>query len=91
MLFYRCLQRQDPPITRNCIESVIQQRRNELHLAITEDEWALLRRVADSKSVRGETDYQNLLRSLFVFEYRDAEDRWFDINPIIGDAKELTS
>ncbi len=89
MLFYRCLQRQDPPITKDCIESVIQQRRNELHLAVTEDEWALLRRVANSKSVRGETDYQNLLRSLFVFEYRDAEERWFDINPIIGDAKEL--
>jgi hypothetical protein len=89
MLLYRCLQRQDPPISQDCLESVIRQRRNELMLAITEDEWELLRKVAQQHSIRGETAYQSLLRSLFVFEYRDREECWFDINPILADAKEL--
>lgn len=89
MLLYRCLQRQDPPITRDCLETVIKQRRNELLLAITDDEWELLRQVVKTKAIRGETNYQGLLRSLFVFEYRDTEGCWFDINPILADAKEL--
>lgn len=89
MLLYRCLQRQDPPIPRDCLETVIKQRRNELLLAITEDEWELLRQVVKTKEIRGETAYQGLLRSLFVFEYRDAEDCWFDLNPVLADAKEL--
>ena len=89
MLLYRCLQRQDPPVTRDCLETVIKQRRNELLLAITDDEWELLRQVVQTKAIRGETNYQGLLRSLFVFEYRDAEGCWFDINPILADAKEL--
>lgn len=91
MLVYRCLQREDPPISRACIETVIKQRRNELLLAITEDEWKLLKRVSLSKSIRGEIAYQDMLRSLFVFEYRDTEECWFDVNPILSDAEELKS
>jgi hypothetical protein len=91
MLLYRCLQRQDPPISQECLESVIKQRRNELTLAITADEWELLRQVSQQRSIRGEAAYQSLLRSLFVFEYRDAEECWFDLNPILADAKELQS
>jgi len=39
--------------------------------------------------VRGESEYQTLLRSLFVFEYRDAKQTWFDLNPVLLAAKEL--
>lgn len=89
VLLYRCLQKDDPPISRDCLESVISQRRNELSLAITPDEWQLLQQVAQQKTVRGEAGYQTLLRSLFVFEYRDREECWFDINPVLAEAKEL--
>ncbi|HBB33402.1 MAG TPA: KAP family P-loop domain-containing protein, partial [Cyanobacteria bacterium UBA9273] len=91
VLLYRCLQREDPPISRNCLESVIGQRRNELSLAITPDEWELLRQVVQQKTVRGEAAYQTLLRSLFVFEYREREECWFDINPVLAEAKELAN
>jgi hypothetical protein len=89
MLLVRCLERDDPPLSRDCIEGVIRQRRNELSLAITEDEWEWLRQVAQQKSLRGEEKYQTLVRDMFVFEYRDSQGSWFDINPILIEAKEL--
>ena len=91
VLLSRCLQRDDPPLSRDCIEGVIRQRCNELTLAITEDEWELLRQVAQQKSLRGEERCQTLVRNMFVFEYRDSEGSWFDINPILREAKEFQS
>ncbi|OUL33065.1 KAP family P-loop domain-containing protein [Nostoc sp. T09] len=89
MLLFRCLQREDPPLSRDCVESVIKQRRNELTLGITPDEWQSLREVVQDKSFRGHEKYELLLRSMFVFEYRDEDGSWFDINPILIEAKEF--
>ena len=88
-LLYSCLQKQDPPLSRETLENVIIQRRHQLTLAIEPDEWNLLREVFATKTVSGETKYQILLRSLWVFEYRYGEDYWFDVNPILADAKEF--
>jgi AAA ATPase domain len=88
-LLYSCLQKQDPPLSRETLENVIIQRRHQLTLSIEADEWELLRQVVATKTVSGETKYQTLLRSLWVFEYRYGEDYWFDVNPILADAKEL--
>lgn len=42
------------------------------------------------KAVIGEEGYQTLLRSLFVFEYRDENGAWFGLNPILANAPELS-
>jgi len=89
MLLSGCLERDDLPLSRECVEGVIRQQRNELSLAITEDEWEWLREVAQKKDLRGEEKYQTLVRDMFVFEYRDLEGSWFDINPILAEAKEF--
>ncbi len=89
VLLNSCMKKDDPPFSRDLVERVISQRRSELSKAITPHEWELLRLVAQQKTVRGEEEYQTLLRSLFVFEYRDADESWFDINPILAEAKEL--
>jgi hypothetical protein len=89
MLLSRCIEKDDPPLSQECIEGVIRQRRNELTLAITEDEWQLLREVAQQKSLRGEEKYQTLVRDMFAFEYRDSDGSWFDLNPILAEAKEF--
>lgn len=89
MLLSRCIERDDPPLSRECVEGVIRQRRNELTLAITEDEWELLREVAQNKSLRGEEKFHTLVRDMFVFEYRDSDGSWFDLNPILAEAKEF--
>lgn len=77
------------PLSRNRLEDVIRERRNQLTLRIDPQEWKLLRQVVENKQVSGDENYQILIRSMFVFEYRDRDGSWFDINPLLADAKEL--
>lgn len=84
-LLYNCLQAEDPPLSRECLEDAIQESRDGLVLAITDDEWDLLRQVVQRQSVSGEADYEILLRSLFVFEYQSKQGRWFGINPLLAE------
>ncbi len=88
-LLYSCLQRQDPPFGRDCLEAVIKDYRDDLLLAIDEEEWQLLYEVVNQQSVRGETEYQRLLRSMFVFEYRDPLGRWFGISPALAETEKV--
>lgn len=88
-LLYSCLQRDDLPISRSRLEKVISQRRQERSLAINASEWQLLRQVAQEKIIKGDESYQKLLRSLFIFEYCNSSECWFDINPLLVGAEEL--
>ena len=90
VLINNCLRKADPPLTQALLHQVISLRLSDLTKAIEVEEWALLREVHRTKAVRGEGEYQALLRSLFVFEYRDAGQTWFDLNPVLLAAKELT-
>jgi GTPase SAR1 family protein len=89
VLINYCLKRADPPFTQALLDQVVSLRLSDLAKAIDHDEWQLLREVHSTKAVRGEGEYQALLRSLFVFEYRDAGQTWFDLNPVLLAAKEL--
>jgi hypothetical protein len=87
MLLYSCLQHEDPPFSGECLESVIQEYRDDLLGAINDMEWELLFQVVSRQSVTGEEESQILLRSMFVFEYRDQEGRWFGINPVLAETR----
>jgi energy-coupling factor transporter ATP-binding protein EcfA2 len=80
---------QQLPLAVSKLEEVIRERRNEMTLAISEDEWALLRQVRQRKKVSGEQDYQMLISSRWVFEYRQDGESWFDVNPILLEAAEM--
>ncbi len=88
-LLYSCLQRQDPPFSQDCLEAVIKDYRDDLLLAIDEQVWELLLEVVNQQSVKGESDYQTLLRSMFVFEYRDLTGRWFGISPALAETEKI--
>lgn len=90
-LLYSCLQREDPPISRECLETVITRNRDDLLLAIDESEWDLLLQVVQFSSIRSEIEYQTLLRSMFIFEYRDSVGRWFGINPALAETEKYKS
>ncbi|MBD2361324.1 AAA family ATPase [Anabaena minutissima FACHB-250] len=79
------------PLSRKTLEQVIRSRRNEMMLPISESEWRLLRDVKRNKRVSDDDGYQKLIRSRFVFEYRESGESWFDVNPILAEARELTS
>ena len=80
-----------PPLRREGLEDVIRSRCNQMKLAITDDEWELLRQVQQRQQVSGDDGYQVLVRSLFVYEYRDRDGSWFEVNPILAEAGRLTS
>lgn len=86
-LLYGCLQREDPPIQRAVLEEVIREDRDELMGPIAEEEWELLLQAAQRQSISGDQDYQTLLQSLLLFEYRDQNGRWFGINPILAESE----
>lgn len=90
-LLYSCIQQENPPISQETLESVIREQRDYLSAAITDNEWELLFQVMRQQTVRGDVEYLTLLRSLFVFEYRDQEGSWFWLNPILEEAKKFKS
>ena len=56
---------------------------------ITEDEWKLLRKVKQQKRLAGDFNYQKLIRTLLVYEYRDGQGSWYEVNPILADLEQL--
>lgn len=90
-LLYNCLQQEDPPFSRSCLESVIKGYRDDLTLAVDEQEWELLLQVVQQQHVKGEKEYQVLLRSMFVYEYRDDLGRWFGVNPALAETARFRS
>jgi len=77
------------PLSRDSLEAVIRSFRNEMTMQISDHEWALLRQVMERKQVRGDQEYQTLIRSRLVFEYRANHESWFDVNPILKGMSEL--
>jgi hypothetical protein len=80
-----CLRKQDPPFQRSVLEAVIRNERDSLMGLISDQEWQLLLRAVSRQDVQGNEDYNILVRSLFLYEYRDAEGRWFGINPLLAE------
>ncbi|BAZ20455.1 hypothetical protein NIES4073_13310 [Kalymmatonema gypsitolerans NIES-4073] len=74
------------PLSKNILDIVVKARSNQMKLAITDNEWELLRQVEKNKQVRGDEDYRSLVHSRFVYEYCDRDGSWFDINPILAEA-----
>ncbi len=90
-LLYSCLQEEEPPLSRTCLESMIRHDRDRLLSAIDNEEWELIFQVVQQQNVRGDREYQILLRSLFVFEYQDQQGRWFAINPALAETEKYKS
>jgi len=90
-LLFDCLREQDPPFSRECVELVIQRQRDYRTNAIDPEEWELIFQVMQEQRVKGDIEYHTLLRSLFVFEYRDHQGVWFAINPVLAETNEFKS
>ena len=69
--------------------TVVNERADDLQ-GITENEWELLRQVKQRKRLAGDFNYQKLIRTLLVYEYRDDQGSWYEVNPILADLSQLT-
>jgi hypothetical protein len=78
------------PLQGNTLKLIIRERCNEMSLNISDEEWELLRHVKKTKKVSDDQGYQKLIRSRFVFEYRDKGELWFDVNPILAESENLS-
>lgn len=74
------------PLHRQTLEKVIQSCKQDMTMPISEQQWELLRQVKVRQKVNDDNGYQQLIRSRFVFEYRDNGQVWFDVNPMIAEA-----
>ncbi|MEM7556102.1 MAG: P-loop NTPase fold protein [Cyanobacteria bacterium P01_A01_bin.84] len=90
-LLYDCIREQDPPFGRECVEQVIRRHRDFRANPIDSHEWELIFQVVKQQRVRGDIEYHTLLRSLFVFEYRDSQGAWFAINPCLAETQKFKS
>ena len=90
-LLFDCLRDQDPPFDRKCVELVIQRQRDYRANAIDMNESELIFQVIQEQRVKGDIEYDLLLRSLFVFEYRDHQGVWFAINPVLAETEKFKS
>jgi hypothetical protein len=88
-LLFDCLRDQDPPFDRKCVELVIQRQRDYRANAIDMNESELILQVIQDQRVRGNVEYDILLRSLFVFEYRDHQGVWFALNPVLAETEKF--
>ncbi|MDB9312639.1 ATP-binding protein [Spirulina sp. CS-785/01] len=78
------------PLKGEILEKIIRESRNELRMTISDAEWELLRQVQQRKKVSDDQGYQTLIRSRWVFEYRNQEEWWFEVNPLLTEAPELS-
>jgi len=90
-LLFDCLRQEEPPLSRECLELVIRERRDYLTSSIDDQEWNLLFQVVQQQTVKGDAEYQTLLRSMWVFEYRDRDGCWYDLNPALKEAQQYQS
>lgn len=84
-LIRNCIQQTDPPFSQELVERVIRSQRDALARAIDDEEWQLICQVMNQQNVRGEIEYQMLLRSMFIFEYQDRQGTWFGVNPVLAE------
>lgn len=90
-LMFDCLREQDPPFERDLIELVIQRHKDFRANPIDSKEWELIFQVVQEQKVKGDIEYHTLLRSLFVFEYRDDKGAWFAVNPVLAETQKFKS
>lgn len=86
-----CLRKQDPPFLRETLEAVIRNERDSLMGLISNQEWDLILQAVSRQEVQGDEDYNILVRSLFLYEYRDAQGRWFGLNPLLAETDRYRS
>lgn len=79
------------PITHEAVEQAIRDMRDSFVRGTRHLQWPILREVATTKKVGDSEDCLQLLDNLAVLEYRDGDGPWYDVNPVVREAKEFAA
>ena len=79
------------PITENAVEAAIKSFRNSLIRGLREKHWKLLRDSYQNKRITEDEECLTLLKNEVVLEYVDDDGPWYDVHPVVREAKEFTS
>ena len=90
---------EDLPISKQAVNTAIEEAKNDYRNTIFEHQWPLLREVAATKQIpnnESDREYQRLLASRCILQYRyyDENDKlqlWYDVHPLVKDLEKFSS
>ena len=90
---------EDLPISKQAVNTAIEEAKNDYRNTIFEHQWPLLREVAATKQIpnhESDRQYQRLLANRCILQYRyyDENDKlqlWYDVHPLVKDLEKFSS
>lgn len=79
------------PIKEKAVEAAIKSFRNSLIRGFREKQWTLLRDISQNKKITEDEESLTLLKNEAVLEYVDDDGPWYDVHPVVREAKEFTA
>lgn len=77
------------PINEKAVEAAIKSFRNSLIRGFRDSHWKTLRDIAQTKKITEES--LTLLKNEAVLEYVDDDGPWYDVHPVVREAKEFAA
>lgn len=79
------------PVELPAVEHAIQQGRNSFAdgLLFQPEAWPRLQKIADERPDRLDQSDLSLLDRQYILDYRDAEGHWYDVNPLVREARQF--
>jgi hypothetical protein len=79
------------PLTLRDVTAAKRRLRDSLVMATpSRTEWEMLRQIAATHRIEHRDAYLQLLLNFTVFEYLDDDGQWYDVNPILKEAREFS-
>jgi hypothetical protein len=79
------------PIKDSASEAAIKSFRNSLIRGLREKQWKILRDISKTKRITEDEECLTLLRNEVVLEYVDDDGPWYDVHPVVREAKEFSA
>jgi hypothetical protein len=79
------------PIREKAIEAAITSFRNSFIRGFRERQWKLLHDISRTKNITEDEECLRLLKVEAVLEYLDNDGSWFDVHPVVREAREFAT
>lgn len=77
------------PVKVSAVEAAIESFRNSLIRGLREKHWRILRDISQTRKITEDEECLALLRNEVVLEYIDSDGPWYNVHPVVREAKEF--